>query len=108
MPIQAVLFDMDGVLVDSEPYWFRTREEFARDLGKSWTDTLQRKTMGVKTIEWARIMVEELELNMTIEDLIREIKRRMMVHYEESLPVLPGAVEAVRTAASQYPVALAS
>ena len=81
MPIQTVIFDMDGVLVDSEPYWFRTREEFTRDHGKTWTDALQRKTMGVSTVEWARIMVEELELKMTIEDLIKEIKRRMLAHY---------------------------
>lgn len=108
MPIQTVIFDMDGVLVDSEPYWFRTREEFTRDLGKSWTDALQRMTMGVSTVEWARIMVEQLELDMTIEELIKEIKRRMLAHYEERLPVLPGAVEAVHTAAKGYPVALAS
>src|SRR5258706_10701067 len=108
MAIQAVIFDMDGVWVVSEPYWFKTREEFTHDLGKTWTDALQRMTMGVSTVEWARIMIEQLELAMTVDDLIQEIKRRMIAHYEERLPVLPGAVEAVRIAATGYPVALAS
>src|SRR5262249_7988910 len=102
MPIQSIIFDMDGVLIDSEPYWFQTRKEFTQDRGKVWTDALQRMTMGVSTVEWARIMVEQLDLDMTIEDLIREIKRRMVAHYEERLPVLPGAVESVRTAAAGY------
>lgn len=108
MTIQAVIFDMDGVLVDSEEYWWQSRVEFARALGKGWTHEDQRHAMGRNTIEWAAVMRERLELDMTLDEIITDIKRRVIAHYEQRLPVLPGALEAVYTAASAYPVALAS
>jgi mannitol-1-/sugar-/sorbitol-6-/2-deoxyglucose-6-phosphatase len=108
MPIEAVIFDMDGVLVDSEPYWLKSREEFSQSIGKTWTDESQRLCMGRSTIEWAEVMQERLELDMTLDDIMADIKARVISHYEQHLPLLPGAVEAVHTAASGFRVALAS
>jgi len=106
--IQAVVFDMDGVLVDSEVLWRQVREEFARDLGKVWDADSQVATMGVSTRDWSRIMQERMALDMSCEEIARQIKSRLIQHYEQHLPVRPGALEAVRTAASRYKVALAS
>jgi mannitol-1-/sugar-/sorbitol-6-/2-deoxyglucose-6-phosphatase len=108
MSIQVVIFDMDGVLVDSEVYWLQSRVEFAQSLGKLWTMDDQRLTMGRNTVEWAHVMHERLHLDMEIDDIIAEIKGRVIAHYEERLPLLPGAIEAVHTAASGYRIALAS
>ncbi len=108
MTIQAVIFDMDGVLVDSEVYWRKSREEFAAALGKVWTVDDQRAAMGRNTIEWARIMQERLALDMSLEQIMADVKARVIAHYEQRLPVLPGALEAVQTARSAYRVALAS
>jgi len=108
MTIQAVIFDMDGVLVDSEVYWRESREEFATALGKVWTADDHRAAMGRSTIEWAAVMKERLGLDWTLEQIMDDVKARIVAHYEERLPVLPGALEAVRTAASAYRVALAS
>jgi mannitol-1-/sugar-/sorbitol-6-/2-deoxyglucose-6-phosphatase len=108
LTIQAVIFDMDGVLVDSEVYWRKSREEFARALGKVWTDEDQRLAMGRNTIEWAHVMQTRLNLDMSLEQIMADVKARVIAHYEQRLPVLPGALEAVRTAASAYRIALAS
>ena len=108
MPVEAVVFDMDGVLVASEDYWRKSREEFARDLGKVWTMEDQRLAMGRNTVAWARVMQERLGIDMPVEDIIADMKRRVIAHYEERLPVRPGALEAVHLAARHYRVALAS
>jgi HAD superfamily hydrolase (TIGR01509 family) len=108
MPIEAVIFDMDGVLVDSEVYWTRSRVEFAQDRGKVWTDAFQREAMGRSTVEWAEVMKKRLELDDSIDDIIKEIKARVIAHYDEKMPTRPGALEAVHLAAKHYRVALAS
>jgi HAD superfamily hydrolase (TIGR01509 family) len=108
MPVEAVIFDMDGVLVDSEVYWKLSREEFARDLGKVWTDADQRLAMGRNTVEWAEVMQERLEIDMPIDDIIADMLQRVIDHYERSLPTRPGAVDAVHLAAGHYRVGLAS
>jgi HAD superfamily hydrolase (TIGR01509 family) len=99
---------MDGVLVDSEVYWQQSREEFAREIGKVWRPEDQRRVMGVSTLEWAEIMRECLGLDESLEDIIADIKARMVAHYKRRMPILPGAIEAVRTAAARYKVGLAS
>jgi HAD superfamily hydrolase (TIGR01509 family) len=108
MPIEAVIFDMDGVLVDSEVYWKRAREMFAHDLGKVWTIDDQKNAMGRNTIEWAQVMQERLQLEMPLEQIMDDVIGRVLAQCAERMPVRPGAVEAVQKAGSRYRVALAS
>lgn len=109
MLFDAVIFDMDGVLVDSEAYWMESRMEFAASLGKVWTLDDQHAVMGRNTIEWAAGMRERLTLaDMPLGDIIEPVRSGVIHRLEARLPLLPGAIEAVRTAASRYPVALAS
>jgi HAD superfamily hydrolase (TIGR01509 family) len=110
--IEAVVFDMDGVLIDSEVLWRQVREEFASDHGLVWGSADQLATMGCSTSMWSRIMVERLHLGtrLGMDDtaVAREIKRRMLVKYQAHLPEREGAIEAVQCAASRYKVALAT
>ncbi len=108
MPIEAVIFDMEGVLVDSEGYWEESRRAFAETLGKTWTEDDQRAAMGRNTIEWARVMQERLGIDTPLEDIMADVIARVLAHYDRRMPVLPGALEAVHTAASKYKIALAS
>ena len=108
MTIEAVIFDMDGILIDSEPYWFQSGAELATEIGKTWTKADHQSTMGLATEAWAQIMIEHMGLTLSIEHLIADMKRRMIAHYDEHLPILPGALEAVYSAANSYKVALAS
>lgn len=108
MPIQAVIFDMDGVLVDSEEYWWQARVEFADKIGKHWSFDDQRSAMGRNTVEWAQVMQERLQTDVPIDDIIEQVRGGVIARLEARLPVLPGALESVRTAAAAYRVALAS
>jgi mannitol-1-/sugar-/sorbitol-6-/2-deoxyglucose-6-phosphatase len=108
MPIEAVIFDMDGVLVDSEVYWNLSRMEYAKDRNKIWTDAFHREAMGRSTIEWAKVMQHRLELDESLEDIMDEIKSRVIAHYDKKLPTRPGALEAVHLAAKHFRVGLAS
>jgi mannitol-1-/sugar-/sorbitol-6-/2-deoxyglucose-6-phosphatase len=111
-PVQAVVFDMDGVLVESEDIWREVREEFAAGIGKVWTAADQVSTMGCNTATWAGIMVNRLDLRTALgmdeDDVAHEIIARMQAKYAVHLPQREGAVEAVRIAAAHYRVALAS
>lgn len=108
MPIETVIFDMDGVIVDSEVYWFKSRQEFARDLGLNWTDEDQRHAMGRNTIEWAEVMQHRLGIDWALERIMENMIGRVNAHYDEHLPLRPGAVEAVKLAGANFRLGLAS
>ena len=108
MPIEAIIFDMDGVLVDSEVYWDKSRVEFAKDRGKTWTDEFQRLAMGRSTVGWAQVMQEKLKLDESIDEIIAEMKARVIAHYEKRMPTRPGAIESVHHMKQHYRVGLAS
>ena len=108
MPIEAIIYDMDGVLVDSEVYWDKSRVEFASDRGKVWSDDFQRLAMGRSTVGWATVMQEQLGLDETIDDIIAEMKARVIAHYEERMPTRPGALESVALMQRHFRVGLAS
>ncbi len=108
MPIEAVIYDMDGVLVDSEVYWDKCRVQFARDRGKTWTDDMQRQAMGRSTVGWAGVMRDRLQLEESIDDIIAEMKARVIAQYEARMPTRPGALESVQQMKTRFRVGLAS
>ena len=108
MPIEAVIYDMDGVLVDSEVYWQQARVDFARDRGQRWSDDFQRLAMGRSTVGWAGLMQDKLALDESIDQIIAEMKARVIAHYERRMPTRPGALESVSEMAGCFRVGLAS
>ena len=108
-PIEAVLFDLDGVIVDSEPWWHAVRVEWAAARGLTWTEADNRACMGRDSRDWARIMLERLRLDLTIPQIERAILDAMVQKYaREPAPCVPGAVEAVARIAATIPSAIAS
>ena len=106
--IKAVIFDMDGLLVDSEPVWDSARQWMADGAGKPWNALDHDAVMGVSTSEWADYMIERLELTMSAQEVIDAIIGRMVQMYRAGVPYFPGAVELVDRAAADYRTALAS
>jgi HAD superfamily hydrolase (TIGR01509 family) len=106
--IEAVVFDLDGLLLDSEQLWDEVREELARERGGRWHDRAQRDMMGMSSPEWSRYMHEVIGLPEPPEEISAEVVRRMMERYREHLPLLPGAREAVERIAAHWPLGLAS
>ena len=106
--IAAVVFDLDGVLIDSEPVWERVRRELVAERGGHWAPDAQRKLMGMSTQEWARYLSEDLGVGLPPDQVAALVIDRMAASYREHLPLLPGAVEAVRRLAARWPLGLAS
>ena len=104
----AVIFDLDGVLVDSEERWNAAREALTRESGGTWTAEAPRAMMGMSAPEWSRYVREELGVPMSAEDINAAVVARMEAGYRDGLPLLPGAVEAVRALAARWPLGLAS
>jgi HAD superfamily hydrolase (TIGR01509 family) len=106
--IEAVVFDMDGVLVDSEQVWDDVREGLARERGGRWSARAQRDMMGMSSPEWSLYMHEEVGLPESPGEINREVVARLLGRYVDGPPWLPGALEAVRRCAARWPLGLAS
>jgi HAD superfamily hydrolase (TIGR01509 family) len=106
--VQAVVFDLDGVLLDSEQVWDEIREQLVRERGGTWTDTAQRDMMGMSSHEWSRYMHDTLGLAEPPEEINAEVVRRLQDRYARELPLLPGALDAVRRLAQRWPLGLAT
>ena len=104
----AVVFDMDGVLIASEEVWDAVREEYVRERGGRYDDEIQRAMMGMSSTEWSRFLHDEAGVPDAPDEINAEVVRRMLAAYHEHLPLLPGAVEAVRRLAEVFPLGLAS
>ncbi|MEO5884012.1 MAG: HAD family phosphatase [Candidatus Limnocylindrales bacterium] len=104
-----VIFDLDGVIVDSEIWWDEVRQAFASAHGRSWDQTDQAAVMGANSRAWARTMRERLALDVSADDIEEAIVAGVVARYAgEGAPRIDGAVEAVRRIAASRPVALAS
>jgi HAD superfamily hydrolase (TIGR01509 family) len=106
--IDVVIFDLDGLLLDSEQLWDEAREELARERGGRWHDGAQRAMMGMSSPEWSRYMHEQIGLRESPAEISAEVVRRMEALYRKRLPLVPGAREAVERMAARWPLGLAS
>jgi HAD superfamily hydrolase (TIGR01509 family) len=106
--IEAVIFDLDGVLIDSEQVWDDARREFVTRQGGRWHDRAQQEMMGMSSVEWSHYIGEVLGVDLPPERISEEVVRQLAGHYREQLPLLPGAREAVERLARCWPLALAS
>ena len=106
--IEAIVFDLDGVIVDSEQVWDSAREEFARERGGHWHENAQKDMMGMSSLEWSRYMHEVIGLSESPEEISAEVVRRLESIYRKELPLIEGAPEAVARLAERWPLAVAS
>jgi HAD superfamily hydrolase (TIGR01509 family) len=106
--IEAVVFDLDGVVIQTEEVWDEVREAYVRERGGSYDADAQRAMMGMSSLEWSRFIHDELGVPEAPEEISAEIVRRMEARYRERLPLIDGAVEAVERLAARWPLAVAS
>jgi HAD superfamily hydrolase (TIGR01509 family) len=106
--IDAVVFDLDGLLIETEEIWDEVREALARERGGRWTDSAQRDMMGMSSTEWSRYMHDVVGLPDPPERINELVVERMAERYRSRLPLLPGAVEAVERLAAHSPLGVAS
>ncbi|NGY61905.1 HAD family phosphatase [Lentzea sp. NEAU-D13] len=106
--MDAVIFDLDGVLIDSEQVWDDVRQSFAAAHGGVWTATATRDMQGMSTPEWGAYLVSAVGVQLSPAEASAGVIAEMEKAYAAHLPVIPGAVDAVRAAAARFPVAIAS
>ena len=106
--IAAVVFDMDGVIVDTEQVWDEVRELLVADWGGRYSPSAQSAMMGMSSGEWSRYMHDDLGLSQSPAEINDEVVRRLLHRYETDLPLVDGAVRAVRELSRSFPLAVAS
>jgi len=106
--VLAVIFDLDGVIVNSEPAWERIRRQVVADNGGTWRADSQKRLMGMSTPEWSRYLSEDLGVGLAPDAVAALVIERMSAGYRERVPLMAGAADAVRRMAQQWPLGLAS
>ena len=106
--IGAVVFDLDGVILQTEEVWDEVRGRYVVEHGGRYDEKAQRAMMGMSAPEWSRYLAEELGVPGTPEAISADIVRLMEARYREELPLIPGAREAVVRLAARWPLGLAS
>jgi HAD superfamily hydrolase (TIGR01509 family) len=106
--IQAVVFDLDGVIIDTEEVWEEVRRGYVAEHGREFLPDTQSRMMGMSTREWSTHLSEEVGVPRSPEQVAADVLGRMAERYKQALPLIPGSVEAVRRMASRFPLALAS
>ena len=104
----AVMFDLDGVLLDSEQLWNLAKREVVESEGGQWREDAPRAMMGMSSPEWVAYMRDALAVNLAPAEVNDRVVARLEALYREQLPLIPGAVELVRACAERWPVGLAS
>ena len=108
MSIEAVVFDLDGVILESEEIWDDVRERYVRERGGRYDAEAQRAMMGMSSKEWSRFIHEELGVEGSPAEINADVVELMTARYREQLPLITGAREAVERLASVFPLAIAS
>ena len=106
--IEAVVFDLDGVLIDSEHVWDEVRQQLVEERGGRWNDSASRDMMGMSSLEWSRYMRDVVGLDEPPQDISAEVVRRLEARYRKALPLIPGVEPVVERLAARWPLGLAS
>ena len=104
----AVVFDLDGVLLESEQVWNEAKRALVEERGGRWSDQAPRAMMGMSSPEWSRYVRDELGVDLDPEAISAEVVARLERIYREELPWIEGAREAVERLAARWPLGLAS
>jgi HAD superfamily hydrolase (TIGR01509 family) len=107
-PVEAVVFDLDGVLIDSEHVWDEARRRLAEERSGRWHERASRDMMGMSSLEWSAYMHDVIGLREAPEEINEEVVRRLEEIYRDDLPLFDGAVDAVERVARRWPLGLAS
>jgi HAD superfamily hydrolase (TIGR01509 family) len=106
--IEAIVFDLDGVLLQSEEVWDAVRERYVRERGGRYDEEVQRAMMGMSAPEWSAFLHEDGGVPESPERINADVVDLMLEAYRRELPLLPGAVDVVGRLAARFPLALAS
>jgi HAD superfamily hydrolase (TIGR01509 family) len=107
-PIRAVVFDLDGVLVQSEELWDAARRELAEEHDIEWPGDATDAMMGMSSKEWSKYVHDEVGVPDSPGEINRKVLAWVEKRYREDLPWIDGAREAVRRLGAEFPLGLAT
>jgi HAD superfamily hydrolase (TIGR01509 family) len=93
----AVLWDMDGTLVDTEPYWIQTEFELAEKYGGSWSEAHALELVGNDLLDSGRYIREHMGIDLTPEEIVEALLDGVVHRVEQDVPWRPGAVELIES-----------
>ena len=93
--MKAIIFDMDGLMIDSERLYFATEREIAKEFGKTVDDKTLWNMMGRSPLEAMEIFVKNLNLSMTPKDLLIKRDKIMIEKYKNDLYPMKGLIEII-------------
>jgi HAD superfamily hydrolase (TIGR01509 family) len=106
--LQAVIFDLDGVLIDSESVWDAARRDVVARSGGSWTESATRAMQGMSSPEWSRYLRDELHAALEADEISSQVVQLVLAAYRDEVPLIDGAVAAVQRLAARWPLGLAT
>src|SRR4051812_22204213 len=106
--IEAVVFDLDGILVQSEELWDGARRDLAEEHGIDWPDDATDAMMGMSSKEWSRYMHDSVGVPDSPEEIDRYVLAKLEERYRADLPWIDGAQDAVRRMGAAFPLGLAT
>jgi HAD superfamily hydrolase (TIGR01509 family) len=106
--LSAVIFDLDGVLLESEQVWSAAKRALTRERGGVWSEAAERDMLGMSSTEWSRYMHDRLGVPLEASEISAAVVELVARRYREELPLIPGADEAVRSLAARLALGLAS
>ena len=105
--LHAVLWDMDGTLVDTEPYWMVTESELAERYGATWTEQDSLNLVGNDLLDSGRYIRERMGVDLEPAEIVERLLDGVIEQIRVSVPWRPGAVELLADlAANDVPCAL--
>ena len=103
-----MVFDLDGVLLDSERLWDQARREVAIGHGAHWRADATAAMLGMSSVEWSQYMRDTLGVDLAPDRIVELVVAGLLEQYRRRLPLIPGAVAAVQRIGRRWPLALAS
>lgn len=91
--LEAVLWDMDGTLVDTEPYWIESEFELVEKHGGTWSTEHALNLVGNDLIESGRYIREHGGIDLEPAEIVEQLLDRVVAHVERQVPWQPGAIE---------------
>jgi len=106
--MRAVIFDMDGLMIDSEKVYFEAGRIIAREFGKEVSDQTLGRMMGRKPLESVALFAKELEIDEPAENLLKRREAKVMGVLEQGVDKMPGLDFILETLAPTRPLAIAT
>lgn len=103
-----MVFDLDGVLLDSERLWDQARRQVVAEHEGRWRADATAAMLGMSSVEWSTYMRDTLAVDLAPDQIADLVVANLLERYRHGLPLIPGAVAAVERIGRRWPLALAS